>query len=180
MPVVPLPTLEVASNLGRTFMNDFIRGEGLPFLAHLLKRLSDDFVRGCTAWYPEAGLSAPPRCASSIRALAKLGPLSITELAATIRQSHPLAINWVRELQKLELVTTAVDPEDGRRTLVSLTDAGVAEAERCVASDEVIATAYAKLMEDAGTEVLEPLWRMEALCRTKPFEDRLRAAAKDR
>jgi DNA-binding MarR family transcriptional regulator len=160
-------------------MTDFIRGEGLPFLAHLLKRLSDEFVRGCTEWYPEAGLRTPPRCASTIRALFKLGPLSVTQLAATIRQSHPLAINWVRELKNLGLIETTNDPEDGRRTLVRLTEAGLLEAERCIATDEVIARAYADLMQEADADVFDALWRMEALCRAVPFESRLRNASRD-
>lgn len=156
-------------------MTDFIRGEGLPFLAHLLKRLSDECVRGCAEWYPDAGLRIPPRCASTIRALFKLGPLSVTELAATIRQSHPLAINWVRELKKLGFIETATDPEDGRRTLVRLTEAGLQEAERCIATDAVIAQAYTALMKEADADVFDALWRMEALCRAVPFEERLRA-----
>ena len=160
-------------------MTDFIRGEGLAFLAHLLKRLSDGFVRGCAEWYPDAGLRITPRCASTIRALFKLGPLSVTELAATIRQSHPLAINWVRELKKLGLIETATDPEDGRRTLVRLTEAGLQEAEHCIATDEVIARAYADLMKEADADVFNALWRMEALCRAVPFEERLRTAAQD-
>lgn len=160
-------------------MTDFIRGEGLPFLAHLLKRLSDGFVTGCAGWYPDAGLRISPRCASTIRALFRLGPLSVTQLATTIRQSHPLAINWVKELKELGLVETATDAGDGRRTLINLTSAGLAEAGRCIAADDVIARAYADLMTEADADVLDALWRMEALCRTIPFEERLRAAEKE-
>jgi DNA-binding MarR family transcriptional regulator len=159
-------------------MTDFIRGEGLPFFAHLLKRLSDEFVRGCAEWYPDAGLQTPPRCASTVRALFRRGPLSVTELAGTIRQSHPLAINWVRELKKLGLVETASDPDDGRRTLVRLTEAGLREAERCIATDAVIEQAYSDLMKEADAEVFDALWRMEALCRAVPFEERLRVASR--
>lgn len=52
------------------------------------------------------------------------GPLAATDLAGLERISHQAVANAVRELQDLGLISRSPDPEDGRRTLVSLTDAG--------------------------------------------------------
>jgi DNA-binding MarR family transcriptional regulator len=160
-------------------MTDFIEGEGLSFLAHLMRRLSDEFVRGCTEWYPTAGLVSPPRCASTLHALHRFGPLSITDIAREISQSHPMVIRWVRQLTALGLVETQVGPTDKRRTMVTLTPAGKGEMVRSHKADAVIALAYQRLMADADAPVFEALWRMERACRDRPFEDRLHEAMHD-
>ena len=57
MPITPEPD------------TDFIENEGLAFLAHLLRRVSDRLVDGFEDWYPEAGIAAPVRTASTLRIL---------------------------------------------------------------------------------------------------------------
>lgn len=157
-------------------MTDFIEDEGLSFLAHLMRRLSDEFVRGCAEWYPTAGMISPPRCASTLHALDRFGPLGITDIAREISQSHPLAIRWVRQLMALELVETKTDTSDKRRTIVTLTAAGEAEMTRSRLADAVIEQAYRNLMREADAPVFEALWRIERACRAKPFEERLHLA----
>lgn len=160
-------------------MTDFIKDEGVPFLAHLMRRLSDDFVRGCTEWYPAAGLLSPPRCASTLHALDRFGPMGITDIAREISQSHPLVIRWVRQLMALGLVETRASPVDKRRTMVALTPAGEAEMVRSRAADAALTLAYQRLMAEADAPVFEALWRMERACRERPFEDRLHEAMSD-
>lgn len=160
-------------------MDDFIKREGLGFLAHLLRRLSDDFVRAFEDWYPEVEMEAPARTRSTLQALNVHASLGVTELAAMLRQSHPLVINWIKQLKKLDLVVTKSDPGDGRRTLVSLTPAGKIEAEKGFYSRRVGAHAYTKLMQEAEADVFEALWRLEEACRRKPFLERLREAQRE-
>ncbi len=74
---------------------DFIRRQGPAYLAHLLRRLSDELVRGADAWYPEVGVTVPPRTTSTLLALDEHGPLGVTEISTLLRQSHPLVINWI-------------------------------------------------------------------------------------
>ena len=155
---------------------DFVQSEGLPFLAHVLRRLSDEFVQGCERWYPLFGLTAPPRTASTLHLLLRHGPRSVTEIAEALRQSHPLVITWVRQLKALDLIATAVDPADRRRTIVRLTDSGTAEAERMLAADKVIDSAYQTLLDEADAPVFDALWRLEAATRDRSFLERLVAA----
>jgi len=111
-------------------MDDFIQRQGPAYLAHILRRLADELVRGAAEWYPEAGVSAPPRTTSTLLALEEHGPLGLTELAVLLRQSHPLVIDWRRQLLELGLVESQSDPEDGRRAILSLTPAGRREVRR--------------------------------------------------
>ena len=85
-------------------MDDFIARQGPAFLAHLLRRLSDELIQGAALWYPTVGVTAPPRTISTLIALDDLGPLGVTELATLLRQSHPLVITWIRELTSLSFV----------------------------------------------------------------------------
>ncbi len=156
--------------------SDFVQGEGLPFLAHVLRRVSDEFVQGCEQWYPTFGLIAPPRTASTLHLLLRRGSQSVTDIAVALRQSHPLVITWVRQLKALDLIATHRDPQDRRRTIVSLTEGGAAEAERMLEADKVIERAYLSLMIEADAPILDALWRLEAASRERRFIDRLNAA----
>jgi DNA-binding MarR family transcriptional regulator len=153
---------------------DFIRRQGPAYLAHLLRRLSDELVRGADAWYPEVGVTAPPRTTSTLLALDDHGPLGVTEISALLRQSHPLVINWIKQLRVQGLVKTHVDKSDRRRTIVALTAKGVSEIRRLRKALVRMGETSQALMDEAASGLFDALWRMEQSCRRKPFADRLR------
>jgi MarR family transcriptional regulator, organic hydroperoxide resistance regulator len=158
-------------------MDDFIRQQGPAFLAHILRRLADELVRAGGTWYPETGVTAPPRTTSTLLALDKRGPLGVTEIASLVSQSHPLVIGWVKQLEGLGFVESRSDPGDGRRSVIALTREGVSEVQRLHAALEVMARASQQLMDEGTTGMFDALWRMEAACRRKPFVERLREEA---
>ncbi|TYT27007.1 winged helix-turn-helix transcriptional regulator [Luteimonas viscosa] len=158
-------------------MADYIQQQGPAYLAHLLKRLSDHLVEGASIWYPQVGVRVPPRTTSTLLALDDMGPLGITEIAACLRQSHPLVITWVKQLQALGCVESRSDPDDGRRTLVHLTRQGRREVERLRTALLTMERASRDLMDQAGDGLFEALWRMEAACREQAFAQRLAAFA---
>ena len=157
-------------------MDDFIKSLGLPYMAHVLRRLYDDFVRNIELWYQEFGVAAPPRTHSTMVLLDREGPLGVTEVADKLRQSHPLVLTWVRQLRNLGLVQTSNDPTDARRTLLSLTPAGKAQLEKNWAADRVVGEAYRTLMKEADAPIFDALWRIESACREEPLIERLRRA----
>ena len=161
---------------GVTDQPDFVQAEGVFFLAHILRRLADEIIEGCVSWYADMGLDVPPRTASTLHLLYRRGPQSVTELASTLRQSHPLAIQWIRQLTLLGLVETAKDEDDRRRTIVSLTAQGAAMSERLIESHGAFEIAYAQLVQDAGADPFDGLWRMEGALRMRSMADRLRFA----
>ncbi len=163
--------------MGSDDRSDFIEEQGPAFMAHLLRRLYDDFVRAIAQWYPEIGVRAPPRTHSTMLALHQRGPLALTEIAELLRQSHPLVLTWVRQLKALGFVEAEADPNDGRRTILRLTAAGRREFESHERSDRLVAAAFERLMKEADAEIFEGLWRIEKACRETPFIDRLREAS---
>lgn len=157
---------------------DFIRRQGPGYLAHLLRRLSDELVRGADAWYPEVGVAAPPRTTSTLLALDEYGPLGVTEISALLRQSHPLVINWIKQLQAQGFIKTRFDKTDRRRTVVALTDKGADETRRLRKALTRMGKASQALMDEAAPGLFDALWRMEQACRREPFADRLRKSSR--
>lgn len=158
-------------------MNDFIHRQGPAFLAHLLRRLADELVNGAAEWYPTANVSAPPRTISTLLALDEHGALGVTELAALLRQSHPLVIVWIKELSALSLVASGADPDDGRRTLVRLTGKGRRELANVRKALVTMEQASAELLALGGKRTWQALWAMELGCRERSFLQRLEAHA---
>lgn len=161
-------------------MDEFIRQQGPAFLAHLLRRLSDELVRAGASWYPEVGVAAPPRTTSTLIALDDRGPLGVMEIAALLRQSHPLVIGWIKQLTDLGFVDTQSDPQDGRRSVVVLTDEGHSEVRRLRKALAIMEKASQKLMDEASPELFEALWRMDEAVRGRTFIDRLWEESTDR
>ena len=158
-------------------MTDFIQQQGPAFLAHLLRRLADELVEGAADWYPTVGVTAPPRTISTLLALDQHGSLGVTELAALLRQSHPLVITWIKELTRLSLVKSSGDPADRRRTLVSLTKKGRNELVRIRQALVVMEQASSELLNVAGADALAMLWAMERSCQELSFLQRLQRKA---
>lgn len=158
-------------------MEDFVKSRGPEFLAHLLRRISDQIVQGEELWYGELGGLAPPRTVSTLYALEHVGDLSVTELAALLRQSHPMAITWARQLISRGLVQGRIDARDRRRRILSLTEAGKEELTRIHEAGRVVVAAQDQLFREAEADVYEALWRIEKLLRKTPFVDRLRHAS---
>ena len=142
---------------------DFVRTKGLLFLAHLLRRLADRMIAEAGEFYAEQGISAPPRTASTLLLLLEQGPQNVTELAGKLRQSHPLAITWIRQLGKLGFVERSDDPSDGRRTRISLTARGEEEARRMRNALDRLGRAYGELLAQAGDGIFEALWRLDEI-----------------
>jgi DNA-binding MarR family transcriptional regulator len=156
---------------------DFITELGLPFLAHRLRRMSEQFVDGYAAWLTEAGISAPARGLSTLLLLDREGPHSVTEIAGRIRLSHPLIIKLVRQLEGAGLVETTADPTDRRRRPIALTAAGREQAQRVEAASAVISAAYRELFSEIGVDLLSAATKIEAATAKEPFTARLRRLA---
>lgn len=153
---------------------DFVRTLGPAFLPHVLRRLSDLLVRDFGKFLEEQGTKAPPRTHSTLFALSANSSISVTELAALLKQSHPLIITWIRELRARGLITSAPDKTDRRRTILILTDAGREELERVRRAQRTLVEAIGQLSAEADADPLDGLWRMIEAMEREPLIDRLR------
>lgn len=143
-------------------IGDFIQGGGLFFLAHRLRRLSDELVTECEQEFAKAGIIAPPRTTSMLYLIENEGPQRITAIASALRQFHPVIIDWVGKLKKLGLITTAIDPVDRRRTIVSLTQTGRQEVAKIRKAEAAITAAYAALEGETGVSLINGIATWES------------------
>ncbi len=156
-------------------MDDFIQSQGVIWLPHILRRLSNRFVDACDQVFEEFGLIVPPNAVSVVHFLYSHGPQPMMAISEATTQSHPLINSYVRALKSLGIAQTRVDPADRRRTIVSLTALGIEQAQALVAAREAFVPAYQRLMDEADAHVFEGLWRLESALREKPFSQRIRA-----
>ena len=153
---------------------DYIRSLGLPFLAHRLRRASELILEGTSAVRPKLGIKGPARSASTLLLLREHGPMGVTEIAYRLRLSHPLLIKLTGALAEEGLVTHRSDPKDNRRRLISLTQAGVEQAERISEFTVSIGRMLESLFGEMGVDLLDAVERLEAAAERRPIDARMR------
>lgn len=103
-----------------TGLNDY----GGLLMGSRLKRLSEAMYAGVDEVYREQGVTLSSRCFPILFLLRDNGPLSITELAGRLGQSHPALSQMSRKLLAEGVVTERADPKDERRRLLVLSKKG--------------------------------------------------------
>jgi DNA-binding MarR family transcriptional regulator len=72
----------------------------------------------------EAGTDLSPSQTAALATVERHGPLTPSELARCERIQRPTATRVLTRLEEAGLVDRAADPQDGRSSLVSITDEG--------------------------------------------------------
>lgn len=93
-----------------------------------LRRLSDMVTLDGAAIFRLQQMDFEPRWFPVFYMLSQSGPLHVTELAQRIGQSHASVSQVAKEMEKDDLLTKVRDKEDGRKSLLSLSEAGQAIA----------------------------------------------------
>ena len=106
-----------------------------------------DFVLTLVRDAPQGPLSRT--AAATLSVLQRLGPQRITALADHEAVTQPAMTGLVQRLETSGLVVRHPDPDDGRATLVAITEIGTKELEaRRTAHDDAIAARLATLAPD--------------------------------
>jgi DNA-binding MarR family transcriptional regulator len=141
------------------------------FFALIASRITERILASGTGLAGRRGISVPGRSMSSLLLL-KAGPMSVTEIAATLKVTHAASIKNVRALLDAGLVERRDDPGDARRKPLHLTEDGMAEAERVDAFMRESGAVYAEIFEEVGVDIHAALLRMEAALDRKDFAAR--------
>lgn len=153
--------------------SDFLSTLGPAFVAHRFRRASQMFLEGSSGFLAAHGFHAPPRSASTMLLLRERGPLGVTEIAQTLKLSHPLIIKLADALAAQHLVEEQKDPRDQRRRLIALTPEGLAQAERLVELSRIVGDTYCELGKEIGVDLPAMFERLEAAVATRSIEQRL-------
>lgn len=152
---------------------DFVSAQGLPFLAHRLRRASELILEGTMPFVHRNGYDGPARSVSTMLLLRAEEALGVTEIAHRLRLTHPLIIKLVAALAEAGLVTDEADPKDARRRVIRLTKRGEEQADRLLELNAVIAATLKSMFEEQDSDFFEALERFEQAARERPIERRL-------
>lgn len=114
---------------------DYVREIGGKALGARLRRLSDQIDRDAARCYKHFGVRFEQRWFGVINQLRLNGGMSVGELAEALGITHVSVSQARKSLEAEGLIASSPDPQDGRRSVLSLTAKG----------EELIAT-------------LDPLW----------------------
>jgi DNA-binding MarR family transcriptional regulator len=85
------------------------------------------------------------------------GDWSPARLASAFQVTKGAMTNTLQRLGKRGLVTIADDPEDGRAKLISITEAGAAMREKCVASVGLLLADISNLLSEKDMNSVLPI-----------------------
>jgi DNA-binding MarR family transcriptional regulator/predicted GNAT family N-acyltransferase len=93
-------------------------------LGSRLKALSDHFYQAVDEVYRACGAGIESRWFPVLRFLRDVGPTTVTDVAVAIGQTHSAVSQLADRLVDAGMVVRQRDPQDGRRSVLALTDAG--------------------------------------------------------
>jgi len=160
---------------------DFIKELGYLAIATRMKRLTEQFMRGAIEVYQSFNIDFEPRWFALFYLLhSQELSLSISEIAQSLKMSHPAVIQTSQMLVKKELVESKQDDEDRRVRRLKLTDKGkqMASALEPIWNDFEIATA--RMFDGAGIDILDVVERIEVELDKESISERIIKQVKER
>lgn len=165
--------------------DDFVDQLGLAVLPHHIRRMLDCFRPGDTgeprpAMGAESRPRAPGRAQSMMRLLEAHGPLAVMDIAQRLGLSHPMIINFAKQLIAAGLVAESRGVGDRRVRLLELTEAGRIEAERIRAYHADLEIVYRQLCEEVGVDLLQVSRAVKSSLRDRPIAERVEILHQER
>lgn len=160
---------------------DFINELGHLAIASRLKRLTDRFMRGGSSVYKFMGIDFEPRLFTVFYLIfMRESPLSISEIASSLKISHPAVIQTTQMLIKKGLIESFQDSSDRRIRRLVLTAKGREQAERLLPIWSDFEAATVELFEDANVDMLSVMQNIEDRLDDEELAHRIIQRIKDR
>ncbi|MGD9347843.1 MAG: bifunctional helix-turn-helix transcriptional regulator/GNAT family N-acetyltransferase [Candidatus Aminicenantes bacterium] len=160
---------------------DFIKELGYLAIATRMKRLTDRLMRGAIEAYQSFDIDFEPRWFALFYLLHSQGSaLSISEIAQSLKISHPAVIQISQMLIKKDLIESIQDDADRRIRRLKLTDKGIglASALEPIWNDFEIATA--RMLDSAGVDILDVIRKIESELDKESISERIIKQIKER
>ncbi len=142
---------------------DFIKALGYLAVASRMKRLTDRFMRGGSQAYKSLGIDFEPRLFTVFYLIyTQDSPLSISEIASSLKISHPAVIQTTQMLIKKGLIKSFQDSQDRRIRRLAITGKGKELVNFLIPIWNDFETATSELFEKADVDMLDIIKRIEA------------------
>lgn len=145
---------------------------GSAFLAVKLHKLRTLISAQCEDIFAEHDIAVPSSCVSIVLVLKQKKTASISQIAASTTYSHQLVSQHLAKLEALNLVKRTTDKRDNRRLMISLTDAGIPEAEKLDAVLHKLSQIFDALFTELDCDLQRYLISATMMLQTKPLSDR--------
>lgn len=152
---------------------DYVQDAGAAAIGARLRRMSERIDADARRLYAEAGSPFEQRWLGVLDLLSQQ-PMSVGELSVRLGISHPSVSETRNSLEKAGLIHAQPDPEDGRRRLLNLTQAGVNLVQRLRPLWRALDQAAIEVETEAG-KVLVALERLERALARRSIYDRVKA-----
>jgi len=153
---------------------DFIKELGYLAIASRMKRLTGRFMRGGSQAYKSLGIDFEPRWFTVFYLIyTQDSPLSISEIANSLKISHPAVIQTTQILIKKGLIKSFQDSQDRRIRRLAITGKGKELVNFLIPVWNDFETATSELFEKAGVDMLGIIKRIEVLLNEEDVGSRI-------
>jgi len=140
---------------------DIIEELGALAFASRLKRLSEQLQKDVTKLYRILSVDFQARWFAVAHLLRQSGAMPVTEIAASLKLTHP-AINQVAsEMERAGIVSSRRDRKDERRRLIGLTKKGLETFSTLEPVWREVEAATQEIIKTSGVNLLRALGKME-------------------
>ena len=153
---------------------------GPAALGTRLRKLADILASDAEQLYRHYQVNIDPRWFPLLFMLGKNDSMTVSELAASIGQSHASVSQVVKRLAQAELVTSKPCEDDGRASRLTLTDTGREAAEKLDIQVNDVNTAVSGLFADAGVNLWQALAAIDHALNEQPLLSRVKATQRQR
>lgn len=151
---------------------DYTKSRGGAALGARLRRLSEAIDRDATRAYATLGIRFEQRWFGVLNQLALSGPMTVSELAATLRITRASVSQTRQSLEDAGIVTTQEHASDARQRHLVLTKAGSALIRRLKPLWQAMDTAALEVDAAAG-DAVAALDRLDAVLTRHSMFDRI-------
>lgn len=153
---------------------DFIKELGYLAIASRMKRLTEHFMRGGGQAYKSLGIDFEPRWFTVFYLIySQDEPLSISEIADSLKISHPAVIQTAQMLTKKGLIKSFQDSQDRRIRRLTMTGKGKELVNFLIPIWSDFETATVEIFEKAGVDMLGSIQRIETCLEEEDIGSRI-------
>lgn len=153
---------------------DFYYQVGKVAMGSRLRRLSETFMEDAAKIYALYDVELDPKWFPVFYVLSHSAGASVTEIAHIIGHSHPSVSQIVKEMHKKGVVTIDKDAEDGRVSIVRLSNAGKQLIPKLEKQYEDVIQAVETLLSETQNDLWKAIEETEFLLTRKSFFDRVK------
>lgn len=138
-----------------------------------LKRLAENLQADVGRVYKEMEVEFEPKWFTMLYALYHNQTMSVVELSALLRLTHPAIIQFAEQMQERKLLTQIRDKNDARKKIITLTEKGRRTFEKIEPVLHEIELANRDFLRETGTDMLGTVERMEKMLEEKSMYRRV-------